>query len=176
MYFCPLPSVRWRPLRAGPRSSLPIPCLGKTEHLSFLIHTLPSHLCTLIPAVSVKVLFFLSSESNFIQFSRPSTVPLSHDAFPDRHNSSLLGTPQAERAPIHIYRYLSLVVWLFHASCLSTVETGTIFSSFVFKQQDLAQCLEYIRSYINVLIEYINKLKERSRLFWSKRMWNWRGH
>lgn len=55
------------------------------------------------------------------------------------------------------------------------VETETISSSFIYKQQGLAQCLDYSRAWINTLTEYINELKENSRLFLSKMVWNWPG-
>lgn len=56
-----------------------------------------------------------------------------------------------------------------------TVETEPISSSFVDPRQDLAQCLDCSRAWINALTEYICELKENSRLFLSKIVWNWTG-
>jgi len=55
------------------------------------------------------------------------------------------------------------------------VEIEPVSSSFVDTQQGLSQCLDCSRAWINALTGYINELKENSRLFLSKMVWNWTG-
>lgn len=95
VYFCPPPSVPWKPLRAGPERSAPTPCLGKIELSVFYVR--PA-LHTSVPSLTLCLCARCSSAFPHIQilfdFQGQPECPSPMETFPDRYNISLLELPE----------------------------------------------------------------------------------
>lgn len=137
--FFPPPSVSGQDPKA-PHSSAP----WQGWPTPSFIDALPAAPLRLHSRMSLcEMLFFLSSEAEFIRFSGPSWVLLCHKAFPRPDiNSPSLDPP----ACVIRTSLTGLVTWGSAVSAcpsLSMVESETIPSASEYKQQGLAQCLEY---------------------------------
>lgn len=141
-------------LKAGPQALQQFQALARLN--CCFINALHTHTSEHLFSASLsKVIFFHSSHSTLIRFSRPGWMPFSCEDFP-RQITFLPPRNSLTEPVIHtsltVLITCGLTVEVHLISSLSILESETISYSFRYKQQGLAQYLEHSRYWVNTLM------------------------